>query len=273
MKNPAARSRIARGLVRTIVVLVVAGFTTAAGAQGRYLGTLFTGLYSAQGEAGSGVTMTHEEPVIFLTFYLYRGDRSPYWLTATVTRAPDLHGDYNYTGDLYETSGPPYGGPFDPTMVTYRKVGTVSLVSVDGYTVDLNYTIDGVSISKVYTRFTLNDLNFAGPYWGTIVYTTGSCSSPQSFAISGSTTVAQSSNALTIVLRGPGSTCTLSGDYRQSGSLGGSSGTLSCSDGTSGPMALVGLQMTQTGFTGSFELNVGQCNLPSAITGIRVEGP
>jgi len=152
-------------------------------------------------------------------------------------------------------------------------VGTVSFLSRDGYTVTLTYTIDGVSISKNYTRFTLNNLNFTGTYYGSIVYETGGCSSPTATARTGQTTITQSANALTIVVQGSGATCTLSGDYKQSGSLGGSTGNFSCTDGTSGPMVLAGMQMTAVGFTAAFAVNAQQCNLPGAISGILLSRP
>src|SRR5215471_20263254 len=154
MKMPAPGLRVAERVFRFLFGLALAGLTHSVAAQ-TYLGNTFTGLYSTPGESGSGVTATHEEPVIFLTFYVYRSDRSAYWLTATVVRAPDANGSVNYTGDLYETSGPPLGGPFDPATVTYRKVGTVSWAAKDAYTVTLTYTVDGVAISKTLTRFTL----------------------------------------------------------------------------------------------------------------------
>jgi hypothetical protein len=271
METPAIRSRFARGFVRILIALALAGLTGSVAAQ-TYLGTLFTGLYSVQGEAGSGLTVTHEEPVIFLTFYLYRGDRSAYWLTATVVRGPDVNGVPNYTGDLFETSGPPYSGPFDPATVTYRRVGPVSFRYKDANTVTLSYTIDGVPISKDYTRFTLNNLDFGGTYFGAIVYQ-GSCSSPTGSALTGVTTITQSANALTIVVHGTNLTCTLSGDYRQSGSLGASTGTFSCTDGTSGPMVLAGMQMTNVGFTAPFAVNAQQCNHLGAISGILLSRP
>jgi hypothetical protein len=272
MRTFSIRLHTATFVARFVFALALAGLTGGVAAQS-YLGTLLTGLYSAPGESGSGVTMTHEEPVVFLTFYIYRADRSPYWLTATLVHQPDVNGSISFTGDLYETSGPPFGGPFDPATVTYRKVGPVSLLSRDGYTVTLTYTIDGVFISKSYTRFTLNNLNFAGTYLGTILYQTGSCSSPTPVARAVTTTITQSSKALTIVAQGQSVTCTLSGDYVQSGSLGGSTGSFSCTDGTSGPMVLVGMQMTGVGFTAGFGVNAQQCNLLGAIGGIRISGP
>ena len=273
MKSPQFRTCVARRAVRFLFALGLVGLMGGVEAQ-TYLGTLFTGLYSVPGEEGSGLTATHEEPVIFLTFYIYRADRSAYWLTATVVRGPDVSGSYHYTGDLYETSGPPFGGAFDPKTVTYRKVGTVSLLSRDGYTVTLTYTIDGVFISKNYTRFTLNNLNFAGTYFGTMVYDRGSCSSPSFAAQTGQTTVTQSSNALSIVLQGQNATCTLSGDYQQSGSLGGSSGNFSCTDSTpSGPMALISMQMTTVGFTAQFAVNAQQCNHLGLLSAILLSRP
>jgi hypothetical protein len=277
MKSPAARSLIARGLVRTILALVVAGVTAAAGAQATYGGTLYSGLWWVQGEGGSGMTATHEEPYIFLTFYLYRSDRSSYWLTATVVRQPDVNGSLNYTGDLYETSGPPFGGPFDPTTVTHRKVGPISMLARDGYTVTLTYTIDGVFISKAYTRFTVNQLDFSGTYAGWIIYATTNCSSPalngRAFAQDGVTTVTQSTGSLTIVVNGANTTCTLSGDYSQRGPAGNSSGNFTCTDGNSGPMALGGMTMTSAGFTAEFLVNAPQCYFSGTLSGLLISRP
>jgi hypothetical protein len=275
MKTRASCSTLANRLFRFLVGLAFAGLTHTVAAQ-IYLGTVFTGLYSTPGESGSGVTATHEEPVIFLTFYVYRSDRSAYWLTATVARAPDVNGSFNYTGDLYETSGPPLGGPFDPATVTYRKVGTVSWLSRDAYTVALNYTVDGVMISKNLTRFTLNNLNFAGTYLGTIAYQTANCSPPslngRTFAQGGNMTITQAPNALTAVVQGS-TTCTLAGDYMQRGSWGNSTGNFSCSDGTAGPMVMVAMQMTVAGFTAQFAVNTAQCQLQGSLSGIFRTGP
>ena len=66
METPAIRYCVARGLVRILIGLALAGLTGGVGAQ-TYLGALFTGLYSVPGESRSGLTATHEEPVIFLT--------------------------------------------------------------------------------------------------------------------------------------------------------------------------------------------------------------
>ena len=279
MKTRASCSRFADRLFRFLVALAIAGLTRSVAAQ-TYLGTTFTGLYSAPGETGSGVLVTHEEPVIFLTLYIYRADRSAYWLSATLTRAPDVNGAKVYTGDLtgglIETTGPPFGGPFDPTTVTRRTVGPVTLMATDAFTITLAYSIDGVSISKTLPRYMLTNLNFAGTYLGTIGYQTTNCSSPgnngHTFAEAGNMTVTQAPNALTIVVQGS-TTCTLSGDYTQQGSWGHSAGTFSCSDGTSGQMVIAAMQMTVAGFTAQYAVGTTQCVLQGALSGIFRTGP
>jgi hypothetical protein len=50
MRTPAFRSRILRDLRRILVALSFACFSAAAGAQGDYLGTFFSDLWSTQGE-------------------------------------------------------------------------------------------------------------------------------------------------------------------------------------------------------------------------------
>jgi hypothetical protein len=264
MNIPATRSRTASRFAQFIMALAVAGMTCSAGAQGEYLGTLFSGLWSAIGESGEGVTATHEEPVIFLTFFVYRGDRTPYWLTATVTRAPDSGDSIVYTGDLYETSGPGISpGPFDSASVTYRKVGAVSWVSSDGITVTLTFSIDGVAITKTLRRFTLHNLDFSGSYAGAIAYQTQSCNSPslngRTVVDYGLTIITQPPGSLTLVLHGANATCTFSGAYLQLGSLGNADGTLSCTDGSSGHFTLALMQRTFVGFTAAFGGSNQQC--------------
>jgi hypothetical protein len=61
--------------------------------------------------------------------------------------------------------------------------------------------------------------------------------------------------------------------YTQGGSVGGLTGTFSCTDGISGPMALTWMQMTEAGFTATFSVNVQQCNLVGEISGLRVKAP
>ncbi|HET7033638.1 MAG TPA: hypothetical protein VFJ48_10975 [Casimicrobiaceae bacterium] len=274
MKTPVFRSWILRDFPRILIALSFACFTAAAGAQGNYLGTFFSDLWATKGEAGSGVTATHQEPTIFLTLFIYRSGRAPYWLTATVARTTGTADTYVYTGDLYETSGPPFGGPFDPTTVTYRKVGTAQWSSSDGINVTLTYSIDGVAITKTLNRFSLSNLDFSGSYTGAITYQTGNCSSPalngRTVVDYGLTTVTQSTNSVAIVLHGTNATCTFSGNYLQLGSWGNAGGTLTCTDGSTGQLLIAAMQRTVAGFTAVFDVMSPQCELFGTISGITI---
>ena len=78
------------------------------------------------------MTVDHQQDVMFLTFFVYRADGSPYWVTATLQKvgfsglatSPQV-----FTGDLYETHGPSFGVPFNPAAVTNRKVGTATFTA------------------------------------------------------------------------------------------------------------------------------------------------
>ena len=271
MKAVALSHIVLRSIARLVIACALACAAGGVAAQGAYTGTLLTGLWSTPSEPGSGVTATHEEPVIFLTFFIYRGDRTPYWVSATVTRAPDAGGAFVYTGDLYETNGPPFGAPFDPAQVTYRKVGLVTFAS-NGVTATVTYTIDGVTVSKALTRFTLHNLDFSGTYAGAITYVTGNCTSPalngRTFLEYGLTTITQPAGQLNILIHGANTTCAMSGNYLQLGSWGNASGAMSCTDGTSGSVLIAAMRLTVAGFTGAFRAQTAQCELSGTIGGI-----
>ena len=96
------------------------------------LGTIFTDLWWNPDESGWGVTVDHQDDVMFLTFFIYR-DRSPYWVVALLRRSPptDEFTRFVFSGELIETQGPRVRGddltrPFDPAEVTTRTIGFVT---------------------------------------------------------------------------------------------------------------------------------------------------
>jgi len=274
MDKPVTDSRNSSRIAQFLMALAAAAWIGGVSAQMVYLGTVFTGLWSTAAEPGWGLAATHEEPVIFLTFYIYRSDTNPYWVTATLTRGADVGDAAVYTGDLYETHGPGFGGPFNPASVSYRKVGFVTFVSSEGLIVALSYTIDGVLVVKTLTRLTLRTLDFSGSYAGSILSTTENCSSPlmngRTTIDYGAMTITQAPNSLRIVLQGANSTCTVLGTYLQTGSWGNADGTHSCSDGTSGPITVGAMQRTLAGFTAAFGGRNQQCELNGTMSGIVV---
>lgn len=89
---------------------------------------------SAQGmwwnpdQPGWGLTFTHQADLIFMAWYTYGEDGKPYWYVATLAE----QADHAFTGDLYETTGPPWTTPaFDPKLVTEKAIGTATLMFSD----------------------------------------------------------------------------------------------------------------------------------------------
>ena len=57
-----------------------------------------------------------------------------------------------YTGPVFKTIGPYFGGLFDPNHVGVSLVGTGTLSFTDSNTATFSYTVEGVSGSKPITR-------------------------------------------------------------------------------------------------------------------------
>jgi hypothetical protein len=103
----------------------------------------------AGSESGWGINLTHQDDVIFATWYTYGANGSPLWLSATAPRT----GPGTYAGKLYRTSGPAFDAvPFDPARVVLSEVGDLALKFTDGNTGTFDYTLLGVTQSKRITR-------------------------------------------------------------------------------------------------------------------------
>jgi len=269
MTGPSLHSRIASSIVRFLLVFAVAG-TTDSVAQGN--GTTFTDLWAIEGKPGKGHLIFHQEPVAFLTSFTYSGDRTPYWLSATLVRGPDAANGVTYRGEVFETNGPPFDAASDHATVVYRKVGEATFTS-SGLTAQLQYTKDGTVVSEQLTRFTLHNLDISGMYISGVAYETRNCSSPalngQRFELYGLTTVTQPPGQLNIVVQGENTTCTFWGNYGQTGSLGNASGgAMSCADGTLGNLQIGALQQTVAGWTAVFRARTAVCELDGRIGAI-----
>ena len=78
---PTRQSGLARRATAFFIGLLVCGVAAA-----QSLGTVFSDLWWNPSESGWGVTIAHQQDVMFLTFFVYKDDRSPYWVTATLSR-------------------------------------------------------------------------------------------------------------------------------------------------------------------------------------------
>ncbi len=255
--------------VATFIAAVWFACTGAAAAVN--LSTTFTDLWWNPTESGWGVNIDHQNQLMYLTFYIYRADGSPYWVTALLNYVPGSQ--FTFTGDLYENPhGPWFGTPVYAPIPAGRKAGTATFSSSDGVKATLKYDVDGVQVNKNIERFFLQNLDFSGIYYAMWGYATDSCTPPalngQLLKDFGTMTITQQGASLQISLVGAASNCTLIGTYMQAGLVAFALGNYTCTDGTGGSFNLNFMQTTVSGMTAQLRGNTPQCHLKGGIAGI-----
>jgi len=210
---------------------------------------------------------------MFLTFFVYRA--SPYWVTALLTHTSNSASPFAFSGDVYETRGPQFSQPFNPSLVSARKVGVASFTATAGNAATLVYTIDGVSVTKSIQRQTLHYLDFSGGFNGIADYQLSGCPAPsqngQQLVLPGQLVILHSGEEFKMSFQTAPGTCGFVGAYSQTGSIGAASGTFSCNEGTAGTFTMAGMQWTIFGMTAqiAFHQN-GGCTATGIIGGIGV---
>ena len=191
-----------------------------------------------ENEPGWGVTVTHQREIVFLTFFVYAADGRASWYTGqAAVVGQDSRGALIFKGDMYQFTGPAYTTAFNPADVRSRSAGTMTFTAfLDAAT--LSYTVDGVAIYKSLTRQTFRTNDASGEYVGAIKQIQSVCKSPY---VNGDTnhnadiSVTNTASTFTMTVRQPdGKTCSYAGDYAQTGRMGRSQGTYTCSGGLSG---------------------------------------
>jgi hypothetical protein len=184
------------------------------------------------------------------------------------TRAPSDQPMF-FNGPLYETSGPPPSGTFDPALVTHRQVGNVTFLYGRPSGGQITFTIDGVVFSRNIRRQTwgINDIN--GTYNAARVTRPRTVGCPMPNVVTneslGTMSVSQSaSGAVTIATRRDAPTplsCTYSGTYTQQGHMGDIAGNYSCTDGGSGAFTLSEIEVGIQGFMGKLDAQLNGCHV------------
>ena len=79
----------------------------------------FTDVYVDPNEIGWGIFVVQSDTFQFLAFFVYGQDGKPTWYSCQLSL--DATGKYN--GQLYASTGPFYGGPWDPSAQHNVAVG------------------------------------------------------------------------------------------------------------------------------------------------------
>ena len=270
----------------TIVRRLIASLAFAAAtAQAAPLSPDPTGYWYKPNESGWGAAVAQQGEVLFVMLFVYDEQRRPMWLVASNVRDT---GNGVFSGTLHRTSGPPFNGAFDPTTVGSQAVGTLTLQ----YTVNfggqaalrIDYTVDGVAVSKGVTRLTWgsNVTRLPGTYTGGINYFTSSTTLPEGcgpapdfFPAGGQMTINLSAPNQVSIFRGEGIDLLnlIEGAYEQSGQFGLITGSLSRGIVVA-PVKIADAQVTNLlatsdGFSGHVRVIVGNCVYEGAIGGIR----
>jgi hypothetical protein len=224
-------------------------------------------------EPGWGVNVIHQGNTLFTTLFVYNASGTATWYVgSSVTFSGAPGGTFVYSGQLFQTTGPWFGGGFNPTAVGVRQVGSVTFRFDTVTTGTITYTIDGVTASKAITRQTWkpNDLN--GRFMGAVIGTyTGSCpfiggyqEEPVGIIVN------HLGTNVSIVATGAAVTCTFSGGYEQAGRMGNFTGSVNCSNGIRGTVFAFEIESGISGFTARAAANYGgSCNWTGRIGGLK----
>ena len=228
--------------------------------------------WAGQQEHGWGVNMTQQGSIIFATLYVYAQDQSPRWYAATLQG-----GGGAFSGPVYSTTGNYFGGAFSGNSTVATQVGNMTVNFSSPYAATLQYTINGVSVTKSIGRetFAINDLS--GHYLGGLTANGSNCHGVTNgpILIFESLTVAQSGStlAMTVDFFGAGgaqSRCTFNGTLTGQGVLGQvSGGNWSCTTSNAGSFNLDAIHITQSGFSGTFSGSDQFCSYSGYFGGLR----
>lgn len=230
-------------------------------------------------ESGWGLQIAHQGNVLFLTWYIFKADRTPVWVTAALIQTTP--GGTTYTGDLIATTGPYYGGPSWTPPAQNRVAGTATFSATSVTTATLTYSIDGVTVTKNIQRYAFNFLNLSGTYIGSFLALQHSCVNPAAngpFTGSGQFTITHNaSQQVTIVAVLSDNlhsfTCTYTGTYGQDGRLGHiSAGSYTCTDGHAGAFSATEIELaSQGGILGRYSgTNIAPgCQLTGGFGGLK----
>lgn len=110
----------------------------------------------AGSEDGWGLTLAHQNDVIFTTWFTYDASHRAMWLSMTAFRVGNSD---TFRGTLYRTAGPPLGSdPFNPEQVQRIQAGSATLDFTDADHGTFAYVVDNVAQTRSITRLMFGPL-------------------------------------------------------------------------------------------------------------------
>jgi len=265
-------SRTSTPMTRTLRFLaaLLASLALCAPARATSYSADFTDLWyasPAESESGWGMNLVQQGQTLFLTFFVYGPDNTPRWYVGSAVEPtnPQPANAVRFAGPLYQTTGPWFGGPFNPANVTVLEVGSVTLTfdAVDHGT--LSYTIGATPVVKAIERQYFRVNSAGGAYAGGLVALASQCVAAADngpLDMLGTTTVTQTATQITFAVAftsptGLPATCNFVGTYAQKGRMASvPSGNFSCIVGgfqaNAGVFTMSALDAQVNGFHATF---------------------
>jgi hypothetical protein len=251
-------------------VLAAAAIATSGASWATSFSTNYSDLWWNPTESGWGANITQQADTMFVTLFVYGQSASAVWYSATlVFTGESINGQKSFSGDLYETRGPWFGGAFNPSQVTYRQVGTMTFASNSIATGVLQYSVDGTIVTKNIQRQTLLNNNLGGSYLGGTQDVTSGCanSADNGTRTSDLGTITITHTGTTVTIQAP--TCTFTGTYGQDGQAGSVAGTYTCTTGASGSITFFDLRTEVGGIIGRYTGQDSSCQFNGNIGALR----
>lgn len=229
----------------------------------------YSDLWWNANEPGWGVNISQQSDILFATFFVYGSGGDAVWYSATLTYQSTSGGVPTYGGNLVQTSGSPQGTPYNPALLKYRTVGTVTVEFGDDAHALLRYSADGVLVTKQIARQTFAAISPVGTYLGATTDVTQNCKTPSRNGI-----VTTDVGALSITLDNGfatihAPTCFYEGDYVQQGQVASLDGRYECTNGAQGAVKFSGLRVINGGLVGTYTGRDASCDFHGNIGGAR----
>jgi hypothetical protein len=245
----------------------------------------WTDLWWNPNESGWGVNVVQQSETLFMTFFVYDQSTNPYWVYAVLTpqTPPTQNPLFTYTGTVYASKGPWFGGAFDPTKVTQGSVGSITFAPQSATQAALTYSVNGVTVAKAITREAFSHIFVGGNYQGAYAVQSSSCTGLPSnhtgtiqISVDGTLNSDGLSGAIqsTFDLENSGN-CALTGEFVQSGSIYSVANVAACTTPPEfGPAYLVNyttMNHTNQGLEGEITLSRSGCTATARFAAVATE--
>lgn len=232
----------------------------------------YTDLWYNTSESGWGANVVQQGNTMFITFFVYASNNQPTWYVASAVTQAGGATSGTFTGTLFQTTGPYFGGPFNASAVGNVPVGQVTFNASGSNNATLSYSVNGVNVSKSVTRQTWAGDNYNGAFLGGSMGTWSSCGGARNgYVESGATfTLTQTGTSVQIREDGSGYTCTYNATYGANGRFGTFTGSGICSDGVNFTFTATDAEVSRDAFSARLSLQqVGACRFDGRMGGIR----